>query len=78
MPGKSKKTKVIGVRMLVEDVGILERRARLYPGEMTASGYIRMTMEYILRRKHIKTRGVDMPPIENDLEIPNQDKLNTG
>ena len=57
MPGRSKKTKVIGVRLPVEMVKKLEKRAENYPGEMTVSGYIRMRMEYDVTRKHIRHSG---------------------
>lgn len=52
MAGKSKKTTVISVRMYNEDVSIIDGRCKKYPGEMTRGKYIRMRMEYDLRRKH--------------------------
>jgi hypothetical protein len=53
----SKSTKMIRVRLPIEVINIIERRAKKYPGEMTVSGYVRMTMEYMVLRKHDKTRG---------------------
>jgi hypothetical protein len=56
MPGKSKSTTMVRVRLPNEVLNIIERRVENYPGEMTVSGYIRMTLEYMVLRKHVKTR----------------------
>lgn len=54
----SKSTGVISVRLRKETIDAIQRRAENYPGEMTVSGYIRMTLEYMVHRKHKKTRGI--------------------
>jgi hypothetical protein len=52
----AKSTAMVRVRLPIEVLNIIERRAEKYPGEMTVSGYIRMTLEYMVLRKHTKTR----------------------
>jgi hypothetical protein len=54
----SKSTTMVRVRLPNNVLDIIKRRADKYPGEMTVSGYIRMTLEYMVLRKHERTRGV--------------------
>lgn len=56
MPGRSKSTTMVRVRLPNEVLNAIERKVKKYPGEMTVSGYIRMTLEYMVMRKHVKTR----------------------
>ena len=53
----AKSTRMVRVRLPVTVLDAIERKVKKYPGEMTISGYIRMILEYMVMRKHVKTRG---------------------
>lgn len=50
MAGTSKKTKMYGTRLLLDDAAVLERRAK--KAGMGVSEYLRRETEFWIRRKH--------------------------
>jgi len=51
------KTVMVRVRLPVEIVAIINRRAKKYPGEMSLSRYISDRITYDVTRKHVRHSG---------------------